>query len=312
MGPRTNAATVYRERRHHGRRTAQRAYLALHPHLLAAHDGGAPPQPQMLVGAVAPDGEVRTTRLSEGEFLVVGRHTRCGLQLPDDDISLRHILLRWTRDEQGRPLIRLWDLRAGRPFVTEDEHETGALVAEELLFGAIGAHTLAMVPLGGQAPLSNAEFAWHSLPERRFEIVGAAHQRSRARDSITVSHTQPPMVFGEGGLVPEGEVAGRIEVELPGGRTERVLTDAQLDRGLLFGRYERCQLTLSGEDRLSRVHLFVGRVGDALWAVDTASTHGTHRNGSPVAAVPLTGAMSLLLASHCVVRWHPRSTSALA
>jgi hypothetical protein len=102
---------------------------------------------------------------------------------------------------------------------------------------------------------------------------------------------------------PDGITPTPTSVELPEGRTERWVSDEQLDRGLLFGRYERCQLPLDGDDALSRVHLFVVRVDDRVWAIDTASTNGTRHNGIPVDASALSGTASLLLARRCVVHW---------
>jgi pSer/pThr/pTyr-binding forkhead associated (FHA) protein len=58
---------------------------------------------------------------------------------------------------------------------------------------------------------------------------------------------------------------------------------ASLERGILVGRYARCELaTAAGaalESALSRVHLLLVRENEVTLAVDTASTNGTTIGG---------------------------------
>jgi hypothetical protein len=292
-----------------GALSAERAYQAMHP-MLQQRYAERRQVPQMLVAAVAPDGSVRSAVLSAGSFLVIGRHSQCTLQLEDPNVSLRQLVVHWSQDK-GVPLIRLWDLHTGRGFCTEDGRLTRAVAAERLLLGSVGRFAIGVLPIGPEGPLDDPHLAWESLPERRFAAARLASDRPRGglRDS-TVTHTLPPVVFGSDPVV--GRVAGMMRVEGTDGNTECRISEDQLDRWLLFGRYERCQLALVGDHMLSRVHLMVVRVGEQLWAVDTASTNGTRRNGAPVSASPLQGAASLLLGRECLVRWKPAPTGALA
>ncbi|MEQ1568575.1 MAG: FHA domain-containing protein [Myxococcota bacterium] len=274
------------------------AYHAVHPLL---RDHWTRERGKMLVAAVGPRGVAHHAVVSAGEFVVIGRHTQCAFRLDDPQVSLRHLVLRWDLEGEQRR-IRVWDLRTGRPIVTEDHRPTRGVSAEALLFATLGPYRLVVLPIGDGPPFEQADFGFHALPERRFTVDDRPSDVPGWRGS-TVTHTRPPIVFGD--EPPSGVPSGRIEVEVPTGRTERTTSDVQLERGMLFGRYERCQLWLAGEDRLSRVHLFVVRVGGVLWAVDTASSYGTRRNGAPVSAIALDGPASLLLAKQCVVRWTP-------
>lgn len=258
--------------------------------------------PAMAVVAVHATGRVHHAVVPSDRFLVIGRHTRCGLHLEDADVSLRHLVAHWT--DEPAPTLRLWDLRTGQPFVTEDGLPSSSVVAEGLLFASVGRYALLFVPLDAVAWAGDAEGAWALLPLRRFASARVASQRLRSIDTsidATITHTLPPVVFGSEPLV--GQPTGKVAVEIPQGRIERWVSDEQLDRGLLFGRYDRCQLTLDHDDTLSRVHLMVVRIDDRVWAIDTASTNGTRHNGIPVAASSLGETGSLLLGRNCIVRW---------
>jgi hypothetical protein len=263
----------------------------------------------MAIVAVHASGEIRSAVVGSDRFLVIGRHTRCALVLDDPDVSLRHLVAHWSDDTDDGPAIRLWDLRTGQPFVTEDGLPSSSVVAEGVLFASLGRYQLVLVPLDALAWADDADGAWAHLPVRRFASARVARDRVRSPDrrDSTVTHTLPPVVFaseeGAGWAARGLPASGRLVVELPEGRTERWVSDEQLDRGLLFGRYERCQLPLDGDDALSRVHLFVVRVDDRVWAIDTASTNGTRHNGIPVDASALSATASLLLARRCVVHW---------
>jgi hypothetical protein len=273
---------------------------------LADELGGARTRQEMAVLAVDAEGQVLHTLVAPDRFLVIGRHTRCGLRLVDPDVSLRHLVVHWA--PAPSPTIRLWDLRTGRPFFTEDAQPSAAVVAEGVLFASVGRHMLIFVPL--PAPVAaDAASAWAQLPRRRFESARVARHRipGTGPQTSTVTHTLPPLVFG----TEPGDVvaaSGRVLVELPEGRTDRWISEEQLDRGLLFGRYDRCQLAIDGDDGLSRVHLLVVRIEDRLWAIDTASTNGTRHNGIAVSASLLGAHASLLLARRCIVHWAEAGT----
>ena len=275
------------------------AFRTAHPHIVALAPGQGS---QLAVFAVDGLGQVTHTLVAPDRFLVLGRHTRCPLRLDDPAISLRHLVAHWTRDPS--PTIRLWDLRTGQPFVTEDATPTSAVVADGVLLASIGRYTLIFVPPGLLAE-GDAATAWAALPERRFATARVARGRTPS-SAGTVTHTLPPVVFGSDAACasPDAPAAeGKLVLEGPEGRIERRVTAEQLDRGLLFGRYGRCELSSEADAGLSRVHLLVVRVDDRIWAIDTASTNGTRHNGVPITASALGGQASLLLARRCIVRW---------
>lgn len=306
-----NCATIALGPRHErAAPSAERSFLAAYEDLkqhwqrerLAPEHKRAP---QMMVALVSPDGFVRSTTIPAGQFRILGRHTQCALQLEDPDVSLRHLAIYWSF-EGDLPILSLWDLQTGGAFRTEDGRRARAVVAERMLFGSIGRHTLLVVPIGPEPPLDDPRLAWAALPERRIGIARFAADRERAPRAITVTHTLPAVVFG-GEEGSAGLEVGRIRVDGKDGSLECRVTEEQIERGLLFGRYERCRLSMVGDQRLSRVHLFVVRVGGSIWAVDTASTNGTQRNGAPITALAMSGTTSLLLGRECLFRWTPSS-----
>jgi hypothetical protein len=93
-----------------------------------------------------------------------------------------------------------------------------------------------------------------------------------------------------------------IDLWAAGSSTEFEVGDDDLERGVLIGRYMRCQLG-SDADCMSRIHLFVVADGDEVWAVDTASTNGTRYLGNHVAAAGLGERAVLTLADFVRLRW---------
>lgn len=260
-----------------------------------------------VVAAVGERGDVVTTTLVPESFLVIGRHTRCGLALGDVDVSLRHLVAHWS---SAAPALRVWDLRTAQPFVTEDGQRTSAVVADGVTCCTVAGYTLVFVPLDAVTFAMDADDAWAHLPRRRYDAIRPAREHVARRGlDTTVTHTLPALVFG-GPSGPDGPVVGELSLDLPTGRTTRRVTEAQLERGFLFGRYERCQLGAVDDGWLSRVHLLVVRIGRTIWAIDTASTNGTKHNGVPAGAFPLGDApVRLLLGRSCVVAWRPGSPS---
>ena len=77
---------------------------------------------------------------------------------------------------------------------------------------------------------------------------------------------------------------------------------ADLERGLLIGRYERCAFGAEDE-RLSRVHLLLLRDGEQIWAIDTASSNGTTAGGAALRQLRLGPSAELDLADAVTFRW---------
>jgi pSer/pThr/pTyr-binding forkhead associated (FHA) protein len=78
-----------------------------------------------------------------------------------------------------------------------------------------------------------------------------------------------------------------------------------LDRGILFGRYDRCDVGLLGamDSRLSRVHMMIVRHGDSVLAIDNASTNGTHISCKEIHMIALSDGDRLDLGGELEVVW---------
>ena len=102
---------------------------------------------------------------------------------------------------------------------------------------------------------------------------------------ITLVRTQPGPARAQVSLVggEDDRVLGHLVVSARG-KTQRIaIGERAAASGVLLGRYERCDThgaTVVSHHGISRVHLLVLSVGDAVYAIDTGSTNGTFRTGS--------------------------------
>jgi FHA domain len=257
------------------------------------------------------------------EFAVIGRHDRCDLSLGHDPaLSLRHSLL-GVRTSGGEMRVRLLDLQSGSGFFTEEGQRCEALSADGPVFVRTGGYHLFLLPTGGLWPIAwaaTAEDTWKTIPERVYRDCrvpargapaplhrGPGRAGSSSRSVITQMVHPPGMLRSFRPPVGErGPPAAEIELDSLTGHESFAVHEAELERGLLVGRYERCQLG-SRDDKMSRVHLLIIRDGDEVWAIDTASTNGTTANGQPVRRVKMDGGAALLLAEAIALRWYPAS-----
>jgi hypothetical protein len=126
----------------------------------------------------------------------------------------------------------------------------------------------------------------------------------RPRRTVITQIVHPPGLLRRFSPAAGARGAAVAEVELRGatGSEQFTVHEAEIERGLLVGRYERCQVETQ-DDKISRVHLLVIRDGDEVWAVDTASSNGTSSGGQPVRRVRLVPDTQLLLAQELTLRW---------
>jgi hypothetical protein len=280
---------------------------------------GVAERPSVAVAAVDPEARVvESLLLADRRALIIGRHTRAGLHLGGDSVALRHVAALACFEGQ-RPVIRLWDLRTGDPFVTADQEPNGAVVADGPIYVGVGGYALWFVPVGGPfryVPARHADAAWQALPachtiDRRPPASGVARPVREPRlvavaipptstsqgspyrvPPMSITRLGPPLVMGEG---DEPEVGwGVLRLVGEDVRERRTVTAERLEQGVLVGRYERCGVTV-GTNRVSRVHLLLVRIGADVWALDTASTNGVRRHGVPFTAGILDDDDSLVL-----------------
>lgn len=274
----------------------------------------APAEAVLAVG-VDPAGRViAQTTLESGRILTIGRHTQCSFRLPASDVSLRHLIAHVSAG-----CTRLWDLKSGQPFRTEDAVACSAVIGEGPLFVSIGCYAVLFVPRNavadGKWP-TDAKTAWNALAPRQFvdrrDAPPPGEQRRApewnreasvsARSISRITRVGAPALLGAEAVL-RGPVWAELAVEDDAGMAKHKLSAEQVDRGVLLGRSSRCQVGLHTDDTLSRVHVLVVRVGDEVWAIDTASTNGTSRNGAPVEAVVLRDKDALQLASVATMHW---------
>jgi pSer/pThr/pTyr-binding forkhead associated (FHA) protein len=271
----------------------------------------------VLVVAVDAQGRpVGEAIVEAGHALIIGRHTECGLQLPDEALSLRHLALYALPSlPQAAPTLCLWDLNTGRPFLTEDGEPNEAVTSQGMLYAAVGEYALLFIPTRGRAEPSwpaLAGQAWSTLPPRLFIDRGApSTSRPRARGqrfTTDVGRMDPPRALSSRGS-PQ-EAWGTLKLVLDRHAAYSHLSLAQLDRGVLLGRYERCELALLQLGAISRVHLLLVRVGPNMLAIDTASTLGTRRGERKIQATILADSDTLTLARRLQVHWTRLPTGA--
>lgn len=274
-------------------------------------------RPAVLVAAVDDGGQVvDAVGLESGDSLVIGRHAACGLWLPCDSLSLRHLVAHARSEAPGSaPVLWLWDLHTGLPFMTEDGELNAAVRAQGPLYAAVGPYALLFIPVPGHSGTpwpARAEVAWRELPARQFFDRRSAESapRPRTRRRRLDGRRYQTDISREGPLLtlsgPERhETAwGELRLERDGREERHVLSRERLEQGVLLGRYDRCGIRLPEVlGSLSRVHLLLVRLGEDVLAIDTASTNGTWRGRTDIETTPLGEVDSLMLGSVLRLHW---------
>ncbi len=252
--------------------------------------------------------------------LIVGRHSRCGLVIPPHHatIALRHLAVIVRLGGHGVPLTRVIDLCTHTGFVDEAGRVLQSASVDGPAFLATEEVQLVVLPTGdGRVWPADAEAAYASLPPRSFrdervKTWGVAqHPRAfeddvSAEDITSVSAILPPLQPG-GRMVEDGEsVVGRLFIGHSGHSVQRSVGRRALERGILLGRYARCDLgsDFRSQGRISRVHLLLIHDGGGVVAIDTASTNGTLLGGDRIDLLPLADGTSLNVAKVLNVVWH--------
>lgn len=258
--------------------------------------------------------------LDKTRATVVGRHSMCGLVMPRDrtEISLRHMVFLVRASSHSEVRVRAIDLHTKTAFGDEDGRVLQAVMAEGPMFLSVGGVHLVVVPTEGELPVpTTGEEAYACLPERVFfdERHGTSGHIERRADAplqgipegATLVRSKQGPLAAAGELCKDDETPrASLTVRADAGPVRRAVGDTALERGVLFGRYQRCDVgtTIDEESRLSRVHLMLIRDGDDVVAVDTSSTNGTYLEGRSVAVLRLEDGHVLDLAGELEVAWH--------
>lgn len=239
---------------------------------------------------------------------------------------------------------RLIDLRTSGGFRDEAGRQLEAATVEGPAFVFIGRYALYCFPTGAaDAWPDDPKAAIAALPERIYSDERDAepdrwrrgrHAQSSGRDQwaegskvedpepaadsfssqrasvITrVTSVNGPARARIDGLGEGDELLGTLELQSRLGNDSVRVGAAGAERGLLLGRYSRCDTagaTSLSLEKISRVHLLVVRIGDDIWAIDTASTNGVASGGTGVRVHRLQPGDELSLADGVgAVRWRP-------
>lgn len=258
--------------------------------------------------------------LDKTRATVVGRHTMCGLVMPRDrtEIALRHVMFLVRATSHSEVRVRAIDLHTKTAFGDEEGRVLQSVMTEGPMFLSVGGVRLVVLPTEGELPIpTSGEEAYGCLPDRVFfdERHGTAGNVERHADAplsgieggATLVRSKQGPLAAAGELCKADEAPrASITVRAFAGPVRRELGDTALDCGVLFGRYQRCDVgpTLDEDSRLSRVHLMMIRDGDHIVAIDTSSTNGTFVDGRSVSVLPLEDGYVLDLAGELEVAWH--------
>jgi len=221
---------------------------------------------------------------------IIGRHSECDLVLDSPDISLRHVAL--IVPPPG-PLVSLrfsvHDLRSAAGLRGALGQRLGGAHVTGAGFFTLGEYALFCVATGapGRWPELASE-AWR-FAAGQTQPLRIARPDERVADRSSWDATPRSRVSAIRGplrtnahLLQDRERRVCTLLIAAGGRRERLaLGHAAVDRGILLGRYSRCDSRGIWEgDEISRVHLLVLRVEGQVYAFDTASTNGMHRDSN--------------------------------
>jgi len=254
--------------------------------------------------------------------LVIGRHNRCALPIPNDNrVSLRHVLLTaWPSD--GPVFYRGYDLGGRAGVLLADGKRVPGFSFQGHGLLSLG-RTVVFVAPGGESGASllegSDEQSFQNLTGLDLEGGGVRLAMSAAAEP-GVAHlgTEEALEYGgyrgldvEARPQPRGML--RLRSTKTAGRNEEVreveLDSRQLQRGLLIGRYsDRCSLAGHGRN-LSRVHALVAEEAPrSLLVYDLASTNGVRpaglTEGPSHAVVRLTEDTPVML-GHFELAWVP-------
>jgi hypothetical protein len=296
-------------------------------------------EPGMAVIAVSPETGRYAGRLvvapPDGWASVsVGRHTRCDLALAEcPDLPLRQLVLLVEPQAPGAHAAsprryRVVDLQTPGGLRDERGRTLRGLRADGPAVLSCAGYALYLLPLGDpEAWPATGEAAWAALPPRVFvdEQLGdaappAAVARPRRRTLAADSADPPPhgddritritSIAGphspDASLVVDGDRVGVVERRGPRSRHVLEVGRAALQRGVLFGRYDRCQSSVGDDEGVSRVHALLVEHEGALLLVDAGSTNGVAVQGADPAPLHVVEpGVEYELSADTTLRWCP-------
>ena len=246
---------------------------------------------------------------------IIGRHSRVDLRLDgDSSLSLRHMVLLARGQGEGVHL-RLLDLRSNRGLVDEEEQLLQSVEACGPVFVRLSRHLLFVFPTPITVKLpDDPQEAWEALPprvliDRRARDPGDAEpipvgEPWGESSQVTIV---PGVVSLEEPLVgPDEGSCGELLFHGDGYDQSLAVGASALDRGVLLGRYRRCDsrdIRAFRDASISRVHGLVVRDGRRVCWIDTASTNRTKSDDRPVRVQQMDEGPGLRLPNGIDVSW---------
>jgi hypothetical protein len=267
--------------------------------------------------------------------VIIGRHNRAEVFLPSDpSLSLRHLAVLLCADDAGPVRFRVLDLRTATVFEDEHGQRLRALESAGPALVRCASYALLLFPTAASDEPwpEDADAGWARIPERVYLESASADRESwsqpgavvrrweparRSADATTSSvftFPGPDFLASSGGFdvwkaPPDaGAARGELRLRSASGSGSLLLGAEEARRGVLIGRYERCDghgLPCLGQPYLSRVHLLVIESGGAFWVIDTASKNGTYDAVGKVRCARLVPGRPLVLAGLVRLEWWP-------
>lgn len=254
---------------------------------------------------------------------IIGRHSMCGVALPSrhEATALRHLAVLVRATSLTGVRVRVIDLHTQAGFSDESGRVLQSITADGSVFLRAGDAVFAILATEDGEPAADAAVQYATIPERifveeregtsgaerRFESVRALRKIS---SSSTIVRSKLGAIAAAGELRDTDErVFGTLLVRGAGGGLRREVGASILERGLLVGRYTRCEVgsSDSGDGKLSRVHALIVKDGDDVLAIDTASSNGISHHGKSVLLHVLEDGDTLDLGGELELTWHRES-----
>jgi FHA domain len=256
--------------------------------------------------------------------VIVGRHSTAEVFLPSDPaLSLRHLALILRHPQDGPGRFRVLDLRTPTAFQGEHGERLEALESAGPTMVRCASFALLLFPTAesDQQWPDDPDAGWKRVPERVYlhsesadaerwscpgGLMGRFTPASRDAGAQTISVSFPGPAFFKPAHESAGPARGELRLRSSSGRASLLVDGETARRGVLLGRYERCDaagLPCLSSNVLSRVHLLVIDNGGALWAIDTASKNGSWLDGRRIRRTRLDGGKVVTLANSVTVQW---------
>ncbi len=270
--------------------------------------------------AVGPDEEEATALLSAKQdginAAIIGRHSLADLFLSGDpSLSLRHLAaVVYPMDERKSVRFRLLDLKTPTAFVDENGLNLNAVEAEGMMMVRCGDYAIFAFPTGKDRALwppwpDDGEAGWRTIPDRHYNADSGLSSREHG-GTLIHSMPGPGPLFAHKSLVADNEEPrGKLAVTSADGEISIVVGERALRKGVLVGRYKRCdtgRVPVLANCHISRIHVLVIEIAGRLYAIDTASKNGLWLGETEVKVYPLTFHQKLTLGRNCAsMEWLP-------